>query len=85
MVGTASVDTLSVTKTTISGDRAFLVTQGVTTSSHRRHPALYLLSLYVVAGTNVYSLSDISETNAEPSATLMGDLIHRVHALYPHH
>lgn len=85
MVGKATVDTISVTRTTISGDRAFLVTQGVTTSSHRRHPALYLLSLYVVAGTNVYTLSDISESNAEPSATLMGELIHRVQALYPHH
>ena len=86
MVGKATVDTLSVTKTTVSGDRAFLVTQGVTLAGHSNHRrALYLLYLYVVAGTNVYSLSDISETNAEPSITLMGDLIHRVQALYPHH
>jgi hypothetical protein len=86
MVGKATVDTLSVTKSTVSGDRAFLVTQGVTLAGHSNHRrALYLLYLYVVAGTNVYSLSDNSETNAEPSVTLMGDLIHRVQALYPHH
>jgi hypothetical protein len=85
MVGEATVDTLSVTKTTVSGDQAFLVTQAVTTAGHSNHRrALYLLSLYVVAGTNVYSLADISETNAEPSVTLMGELIHRVQALYPH-
>ncbi len=84
MIGKATVDTLSVRRTTISGDRAFLVTQGVTVPRHRQRP-LYLLYLYVVAGTNVYSLSDLGGTNDEPSVTLMGDLIHRVQALYPHH
>ncbi len=81
MIGKHAVDTISVTKTTISGDRAFLVTQGVTVPRRQ----WYVLFLYVVAGTNVYSLSDTSGSNDEPSITLMGDLIHRVQALYPHH
>jgi len=80
---TASVDTLSVAKTTVGGNQAFLVTQHVSVPGFFQKP-LYLLYLYVVAGTNVYGLSDVSGTNDEPSPALMKDLIHRVQALYPH-
>jgi hypothetical protein len=79
---TATIDTLSVTKTTISGDRAFLVTQHIEVPGYFQKP-LYLLYLYVVAGTNVYDISDASGVNDEPSPGLMTDLIHRIQALYP--
>jgi len=78
---TAEVDTLSVAKTTISGNKAFVVTQRLTAPGYK---VLYLLYLYVVSGTDVYDLSDISGTNDEPSHALMSQLIHRVKALYPH-
>jgi hypothetical protein len=78
---TAEIDTLSVAKTTISGDKAFVVIQRLTAPGYK---VLYLVYLYVVAGTNVYGLSDISGTNDVPSHTLMRDLMHRVQALYPH-
>jgi hypothetical protein len=78
---TAEVDTLSVTKTTVSGDKAFVVTQREIAPGYK---TLYLLYLYVVSGTNVYDLSDVSGTNDEPSTKLMKELIHRVQALYPH-
>jgi hypothetical protein len=81
---TASVDTLSVTKTSVGGNQAFLVTQYISVPGYFEKP-LYLLYLYVVAGTDVYGLSDAGGTNDEPSPALMSNLIHRVQALYPHH
>jgi hypothetical protein len=78
---TAEVDTLSVAKTTVSGNKAFVVIQRLQAPGYK---VLYLVYLYVVSGTNVYDLSDISGTNDEPSHTLMSQLIHRVKALYPH-
>jgi hypothetical protein len=82
--GPATVNTASVAKTTVAGHQAFLVTQGVTFARFLQTP-FYLLYLYVVAGTNVYYLSDASGTNDEPSVKLMTTVIHRVQALYPHH
>jgi hypothetical protein len=81
---TATVNTLSVTKTTVSGDRAFVVTQLVNAGRLIQKP-LYQLFLYVVAGTTVYSLGDIRGNNDEPSVALMTELIHRVQALYGRH
>jgi hypothetical protein len=78
---TAEVDTLSVTKTTVSGDKAFVVTQREIAPGYK---VLYLLYLYVVSGTDVYDLSDVRGTADEPSTKLMKELIHRVQALYPH-
>jgi hypothetical protein len=75
------VETLSVANTTIGGNRAFLVTERVTAAHY--YPE-YHLYLYVLAGTNVYSLVEINGNSDEPSSTLMADLIHRVQALYPH-
>jgi len=81
----APADTLSVTKTTVNGDQAFLVIQDADVSPGIVRYALYALYLYVVAGTNVYDVSEFSGTNDEPSVPLVIDLIHRVQALYPHH
>lgn len=80
--GAVQVNTLSVSKTTVSGDQAFAVNERYTKNGFTY--TLYSNTLYVVAGTNVYILFDLSGTNDEPSPTLMHDLILRVQALYPH-
>jgi hypothetical protein len=81
---TADTDTQSVTQTAIGGDRAFLVIQYITVPLYFSRP-FYLVFLYVVAGQNVYGLSDASGINDEPSPRLMTELIQRIQALYPHH
>lgn len=81
---TYDVSTLSVAKTSVSGDQAFQVTEALAVSGYRVTP-LYDNFLYVVSGTNVYSLGTFSGSNDEPSPALMANLIHRVQALYPHH
>jgi hypothetical protein len=81
---TASVSTVSVANTKVSGYRAFVVTESASLSGFFIRP-LYFNVLYVVAGTNVYSLWDYSGTNDEPFPALMRTLIHRIQALYPHH
>jgi hypothetical protein len=80
--GTFQISTLSVSKTTVSGDQAFAVTQQFALSET---PGVsdYIDVLYVVAGTDVYSMWQDSGTNDEPSPALMGQLIRKVQALYP--
>jgi hypothetical protein len=78
---TATVSDFSVAKTTFGGNRAFTVTQTVTLSGFLQQPA-YFNYLYVIIGTNIYSLNDFSGINDEPSPALMHSLIHRVQALY---
>jgi hypothetical protein len=81
--GTFQISTLSVAKTTVSGDQAFTVTEAIALSEK---PGLtqYIDVLYVLASTNVYSMWQYSGTNDEPSAVLMAKLIRQVQALYPH-
>jgi hypothetical protein len=81
--GTALVTTLSQSATTVNGDRAFTLTQMVAPSEASGVSFYHENTLYVVAGTNVYSLLDLSGTDDEPSPALMSDLIGRVQALYP--
>jgi hypothetical protein len=83
-LGPSIVDTLSVAPTSVSGDRAFVVTQRLSAPGIFEGE-LYLVYLWVVAGTNVYNTGVLSGTNDEPSPALMSTLIHRVQALYPHH
>lgn len=78
---TATVSDFSVAKTTFGGNRAFTVTQTVALSGYLEQPA-YFNYLYVIIGTNIYSLNDFSGINDEPSPALMRSLIHRVQALY---
>jgi len=77
----------SVTKTTVSGDKAFLVLEHVLFCQgippYYACPS-YISFLYVVAGTNVYSLWEYNVINDLPSVSLMRDLISRVQALYRH-
>jgi len=79
---TATVQSVKVVKTTVKGDTAFEVTQGVTLAGFKTTP-FYFVDLYVVAGTDVYSFYDSAGTNDEPSPTLMTKFIHQVQALYP--
>jgi hypothetical protein len=81
--GTFQISTLMVAKTTVSGDPAFTVTQTIALSETPGHTK-YIDLLYVVAGTNVYSLWQESGTNDEPSPVLTGQLIRQIQALYPH-
>jgi hypothetical protein len=74
-------DTLSVSNTTVDGDRAFVVIEYLTVPGYF---AEYHTFLYVVAGTNVYSTVDVLGTNDEPSPALMSNLIHGIQALYSH-
>lgn len=82
--GTAAVSTISVTNTRVSGDRAFVVTEFFAFPGHPTKP-VYSNTLYVVAGTNVYSTEIATGVNDEPSPALMRTLIHRIQALYQHH
>ncbi len=81
---TASVSTLSVVNTKVSGYRAFVVTETASFSGHYIKP-FYFNVLYVLAGADVYSLWNYSGTNDEPSPALMRTLIQRIQALYRHH
>jgi hypothetical protein len=81
--GTFQISTLGVSKSTISGNAAFAVTQQIALSET---PGVteFVDVLYAVAGTDVYSMWQQSGTNDEPSPTLMGKLITKIQALYPH-
>jgi hypothetical protein len=81
--GTFQISTLLVSNTTVSGDQAFRVIQAIALSETPGH-AKYIDVLYVLAGTNVYSLWQESGMNDEPSPTLMTQLIRKIQALYPH-
>jgi hypothetical protein len=81
--GTFQISTLAVSKTTVSGEQAFSVTQLIALSE-KPGATEFLDVLYVVAGTDVYSMWQQSGTNDEPSPTVMGSLIKKIQALYPH-
>lgn len=81
--GTFQISTLAVSKTTVSADAAFSVTQLIALSE-KPGATEFLDVLYVVAGTDVYSLWQQSGTNDEPSPTVMGNLIKKIQGLYPH-
>jgi hypothetical protein len=79
--GTYQVSTLSLSKLTIGGDHAFEATQTLA-ESEAPGITLYINVLFVVAGTNVYNLWNVSGTNDQPAP--IGKLIHQIQALYPH-
>ena len=47
--------------------------------------AFYANTAVVLAGANVYTIDDVNGTNDPISASLLGNLISRVQALYKHH
>jgi hypothetical protein len=81
--GTFQISTLAVSKTTVGGAQAFSVTQLIALSE-KPGATEFLDLLYVVAGPDVYSMWQQSGTNDEPSPTVMGNLIKKIQALYPH-
>lgn len=78
--GTLEVSGTAVTKTLIHRNLAFQVVQDVALSEDSGW-TLYLNSLWVVSGADVYSFWDISGTNDEPWPGLMAELIQRVQRL----
>jgi hypothetical protein len=78
------LSTQSLSKTTIGRNKAFQVIQLVDLSAA---PTLsfYANTAVVLAGTNVYTIDDVNGTNDPISASLPGNLIKRVQALYKHH
>jgi len=81
--GTFQISTLGVSKTTVSGDAAFSVTQQIALSE-TPGATEFVDVLYAVAGPDVYSMWQQSGTDDEPSPTLMGSLIKKIQGLYPH-
>ena len=79
--GTFQISTLSVSKTAVGADQAFTVTQAIALSE-KPGSTRSIDILYVVAGTNVYSMWQQSGTNDEPSPALMSSLIQKIQALY---
>ena len=81
---TLELTTQSLSGTTINNHKAFQLIQLVIVNSL---PALnfYENTAGVLAGTNVYTIDDLNGTNDPVSATLLGNLINRVQALYRHH
>jgi len=80
--GTWQISTLGESNTTVGGNQAFTVTQAIAPSETPGRTQ-YIDVLYVVSGTNVYSMWQYSGTNDEPSPALMGKLISKVQGLYP--
>ena len=82
--GSFDVTTLSVTKVTIAKDQAFNVTESAA-FSEAPGESLYQNAAVVLAGTNVYTIFDISGTNDAVSTSLLSSLISRTQAVYPKH
>ena len=76
--------TQSLSKTTINKNKAFQLIQYVDISS-LPVANFYQNTAVVLAGTNVYTIDDLNGTNDPIPASLLGNLIHRVQALYKHH
>jgi hypothetical protein len=76
--------TQSLSNTTIGNHKAFQLIQ------HADFAAFSSLDFYqatavVLSGTNVYTIDNVDGTNDPISASLLGNLINRVQALYKHH
>lgn len=82
--GTFQVGSISVAKTSVSGHQGFVVTQSIA-MSESPGTSWYRNILFVVSGTNVYSLWETSGVNDKPSPAVMTRLIDRIQALYLHH
>jgi hypothetical protein len=80
--GTFQVGSVSVAKTSVSGNRAFSVTQSIAMSENPG-TSWYRNILFVVSGTNVYSLWQTRGVNDEPSPAVMSRFIHKIQGLYP--
>ena len=75
--------TQSLSTTTIGKNKAFQLIQYVDISS-LPVANFYQNTAVVLAGTNVYTIDDVNGTNDPIPASLLGNLINRVQALYKH-
>jgi hypothetical protein len=77
------LSTQSLSKITINKNKAFQLIQLVDISEV---PALsfYENTAVVLAGTNVYTIDEVNGTNDPISASVLGNLTHRVQGLYKH-
>jgi hypothetical protein len=82
--GTLQVTNMSMSKTTVSGNHGFTLTQQSALSEAPGF-SFYDNLLVVVSGTNVYQFWDLSGTNDEPSPALMAKFIKQAQRLYPRH
>lgn len=76
--------TQSLSTTTIGSHHAFQLIQHADYASFAGAD-FYEVTAIVLAGTNVYTVDNVDGTNDPISASLLGDLISRVQALYKHH
>jgi hypothetical protein len=81
---TLELTTQSLYSTTIDKNKAFQLIQYVDISS-LASVSFYQNTAVALSGTNVYTIDILNGTNDPISASLMGNLIHRVQALYRHH
>lgn len=80
--GTFQGSSVSVAKTRVNGYQAFRVTQSIA-MSETPGTSWYRNILFVVSGTNVYSLWETGGVNDEPSPAIMSRLIRKIQRLYP--
>ncbi len=76
--------TQSLSNTTIGNHKAFQLIQHADVAAFAGLD-FYEATAVVLAGTNVYTIDDLDGTNDPISASLLGNLISRVQALYKHH
>ena len=76
--------TSSLSTTTINKNKAFQLIQYADVAA-LPIASEYQSTAFVLSGTNVYTIDDVSGTNDPISATLLGAFIKRVQALYKHH
>jgi hypothetical protein len=72
------------TTTTINKNKAFQLIQYADVAA-LPIASEYQSTAFVLSGTNVYTIDDVSGTNDPISASLLGTFIRRVQALYKHH
>jgi hypothetical protein len=80
--GAYDVTDPSTSQATISGNQAFMTLESWVPAENS-NTTYYIGVIYVVSGTNVYYIYELTGTNDEPSQALMSDLIHRVQSQYP--
>ena len=76
--------TQSLSSITIDNNEAFQLIQYVDVASHSS-VSFYQSTAVVLSGADVYAIDDLDGTNDPISASLLGNLINRVQALYRHH
>jgi hypothetical protein len=80
---TFELTTQSLSKTTVNKNQAFQLTQLVDLSALPA-ASFYQNTAVVLSGTNVYTVDNLNGTNDPIPASLLGNFVKRVQALYKH-